>query len=563
MKNRFALLASLVLVTPFAAQATAKVPAEFAALVPADAVVFVQFRSVDELLGFVGRFAPLEYEEFAAQFGIPGDVALVDRKGALGFALELSAQSMQPTPIFLVTTADATAFAESLGVAPEQVKSSGSVVAVAMQGALGAPGDGAFLNGLEDGLVTARVDLEQILQMFGPMATMMISMTETQMQQQMKEEMAQQGAGSPPIDPTEVMGMYFDFARDFIESAARLELVLDVHGSEAELRGGLWNKDGSPLAAWGKSEDVDYEALARRIDAEGAVQAVQAFDFSGMLDKLMPVYESMISAASDQGDVPPEVSEAFHAYLEAIRELAPLMSTCAMSIDFAGDGLRGSIAYDSIEPETVVKGWLGLLDNPALSALGVHTTAPESVERGIAKVTNFRTKIDAQKLVTAFGGPDQPEVLGQMEAVFAAVLGTDGLNVEVGTSNGAVLSVIGGDDGYRKGAWERLIAAKSSVPPALSSSLEHIRGCNPAMAIHYDFGRLFDGISTVVEKLDQLDPEAGEELGVLANLDFALSAWFGVDGSRWKGGLRIDLDEMQSLVQTLAESAGGEDVQGY
>jgi hypothetical protein len=54
---------------------------------------------------------------------------------------------------------------------------------------------------------------------------------------------------------------------------------------------------------------------------------------------------------------------------------------------------------------------------------------------------------------------------------------------------------------------------------------------------------------------------------MLASLDFALRAWFGVDGSLWKGGVRIDLDQIQSLVQSLgsmsADMSGTTDDEGY
>ncbi len=373
MKNRIVLLASLALLaTPFAAQAPAKVPSEFSTLVPSDSVVFVQLRSLEELAGLVGRFqggaegeAP-GVQELIESLELPGNAALVDPKGTFGFALGLSPQTMSPTPVFLVPTTDPKAFTESLGMPPGQVRSAGSFVAVAMQGMLGAAGDGALLGELEDGLVSARVDLATLLQTFGPMIQMGLSMAE----QQMDQAMAQAGAATP-FDPTEVMGLYFDFLRDFLASAVRLELVLDTHGTQAELRGGFWNKEGSPLAGWAKAEDVDFAALARRLDAEAALQFVGAFDLSSMMEEFLPMYESMLTNAVEQGGLAPEFSAAFHTYLEAARNLMPLMSTNAGSIDLAPEGMRGTFAYGSSDPQKLLQGWLALGSDPALSALGV------------------------------------------------------------------------------------------------------------------------------------------------------------------------------------------------
>ncbi len=561
MKLRIARLASwLLFAAPVFAQGSAKVPAEFEALVPPDAAVFIQIRSLEELAAFVGRFQSAgtgeaqSVQDFIASMDLPGDVSFVDSKGTLGFALKLSSAAPQPVPVFFVPTKDPKAYVESLGLPEGTTQVAGSFVGISMSAPSSAQPNAAkggaskLLQGLPDGLVSVRVDLVAVLQAFRPMIDMMLAMAE----QQMDMAMAQAGE-EMPFDPTELMALYFDFARDFCDSAVVLDLGLRIEGAKAKLAGRFETKEGSALAGWAKEEEIDYRSLASRLDPTAAVQFLAALDFASWVETLLPVYESMFKQAQESQQIAPELAEAFSAYLESARGLlANLGDVSAGSFDLDAGGLRGAAFYESSDPAGLAAACADFFRNPAFAPLGVRSTEPATREISGVKVTEWRIDFDPEMLMSLVGeaGGAELEPLRQM---VKTIFGPEGLRFAIAQNVDTLAVFFGGDEATIASGLARL-STPAQTPAPLAWAVEGLQGANPGFAIHYDFGRLMKGIAG-------LFGQAGDQETLQAMLEaqwFSFEAWAGIDGLTWKGEIDLDLDELSGFIQSMAriEAAG-------
>ncbi len=554
MKLRIARFASwLLFAAPVFAQGSAKVPPEFEVLLPPDAAVFIQIRSLEELAAFVGRFqsaaegkAP-SAQEFIASMNLPGDVSLVDSKGTLGFALKLSSATPQPVPVFFVPTKDPKAYVNSLGLPEGTAQVAGSFVGISM----GAPspaqpnapgGASKLLQGLPDGLVSVRVDLVAVLQVFRPMIDMMLAMAE----QQMDMAMAQAGE-EVPFDATEVMALYFDFARDFCDSAVVLDLGLRIEGAKAELAGRFETKEGSPLAGWAKEDEIDYRSLVGRLDPAAAMQFVAAFDFASWVETILPVYESMSEKAQESEELPPELADAFSAYLQSAREmLANLGDVSCGSFDLDAGGLRGAAFYESSDPAATAAALENFFRNPAFVPLGVRSSEPATREIQGARVTEWRIDFDPEMLMSLLGVAGGAE-LEPMRAMFDAIFGPDGLRFAIAQKAESLAVFFGGDEASIASGLARL-TTPAPVPAPLAQAVEGLQGTNPGFVIHYDLGRLVKGFAGL------LGPASDEKtLQLLSEAQwFSIDFWAGIDGPTWKGEVALDLDELSGFIQSMA-----------
>ncbi|MCC6407963.1 MAG: hypothetical protein IT453_12435, partial [Planctomycetes bacterium] len=277
-------LATVSLAAAVAAQG-AGLPADFAKLVPEDAVVLVELRSADEFAreaeGYRARTSPendpvtgasaLAY--FARRLDVPGDPAALDPGLPIGFTLRVAGGELVPT--FIVPTRDPAAWTQSTEGSAETLSfaTSGKYVACTL-GELPPPAatPSRLAAAWPPTLFAVRVDASRWIAAYKLQIDALLGQL---------EQMIEAGAFESeevPFDMTEMLDQYLQLAQDLVASADVVELSGDAQSGEYVLAGSLSNKPGSPFTKYAHAERVDYSALARQVERGAAIQIVGSYD---------------------------------------------------------------------------------------------------------------------------------------------------------------------------------------------------------------------------------------------------------------------------------------------
>jgi len=329
--------------------AASGLPADFAALVPADATLLVQLRSLSELTEEAESFRmiaapeeallnarelladmlePIGYADYAAS-------VLLDQP--IGLSLSLGAQASEPVLTLIVPVRDPGAILARLeseqGGTSARVR--GSYVAVSM-GEPPAVSDAIspLLDGFPPGLFSMRADLGALVKAFRPIIDVGLAQFAPLMQEAMEEDPMPMG------DPAEFVDWYLLWIRNALDSVERLDLALDVKETDLTLDVRLENRAGSPLALLARPDQIDFAALAGKVDPDAPMQFMMSYELAGPFQKFSGIYDGMFDALNQQSGVPPEVAAAFGAYVGSLKEILPMLGRdLAGSYGLGPDGL--------------------------------------------------------------------------------------------------------------------------------------------------------------------------------------------------------------------------------
>jgi hypothetical protein len=560
MKTLTVGLLTLIGGPPAFAQTSEDVDADFARLIPKESVLLVRLTSTEELLPPVERVraslmpagAPWKAVDLLAALEIPANVALIDPQAPLGFTLAVSRERPIPTPVYVLGTLDPEAFVASL--APpwrERARVSGGYVGVALSGAY-EPGEGseALLRGLPEGLLVARIDFQRLIEAYRPLIDLGLLQAESTLD-------APQGHGA--LDVRNFMQSFFDLAVAFLDSAERLDVVVEVRGARAKISGALDTVEGSVLSTWGRPEEVDYAGLARRLDPESAIQVVSTFDTSEYTHQVLTAYGSILEYSSAAGHLPEPFGDAGRAALEVLGEIrCHVGRTTLSSLDFGPPGPRGAFFYESSSPEELARGLERLLELPDLAPLGVVPGGGVPLEIGGAKVVRRVASFDLDAFAAALPDarrPSDEHLLAVQDALDRIV--PEGLQVALGTvpgpapgddESGWALCVVGGDEAYLRKAVERFSAADPAADSVWAPAISGLKGANPGGFFRYDVPRALAGVQRITAALGV---PGAVETSALEGISFRLMGWAGIDGATWRGGLALDLDELARFLQRM------------
>jgi hypothetical protein len=563
MRSRSIAPLALLGMLPALAHAQTGVDADFARLVPADAVLVVRLTSVEELLPAVERMraalAPAAKSwtphDLLAALDIPASASLIDPKAPLGFALAVSPERRVATPAFILGSPDPEALVASLGPPwRERAKVAGGYVGVALAGNY-ATGEGAaaLLEGLPSGLLVARVDIQGLIEAYRPLIDLGLMQGESMLA-------TPQGPG--PLDVRNFMQSLFELALDFLDSAMRLDVALDVRGSRAKLAASLLTREGSALACWGRSEDVDFEFLARRLDPDAAIQFLSTFNTSGYASQVLDVYRAILDFGLASGKVTARLHEAGAAALEVLKEVqGDLGPTALSSFDIGNTGVRGSFQYASPSPQVLVERLDGLFRLPALDRVGILPGQAQPVEIAGVKVLRRVASFDLDAFANALPEAARPpeEQLLEVQECLDRLL-PQGLQIALGATkpasggaSGWAVCVAGGDEAYLRTTLERLSSTSATPDPGFAPALAALKGANPGAIFRYDIPRVLAGMEWATAALHP--QEQGLNLAErLKGMSCRLTGWAGIDGRLWKAGLSVDLDDLARFARAMASN---------
>lgn len=533
--------------------AGAGLPADFAALVPADAVAVVHLRSFDELLREINALAraadpsatPVAASDLLAMplmlAGHP-DLAqelLLDQP--LGLAYGMGSAATRPVITIIAAVRQPQKLgAELAEVSPESsVAIAGQFVALRIgEGKASAAGGSPLLADFPRGLLGVRADLGRILQAFRPLID--IGLVEA-------EDAMKAGAFQDPempIDMTEVMNWYLQLFRQMMDSAERMDLELDLAGGVFSMRAQILNREGSAMAQHGRKERVDFEALAGRLDPAAALQAVGSYDQGAMMMQFKDLYRGMIDVVAASEELPQELKDAFRAYIEGALELVPMVGReTAISFDYSAGGIRVAADLEAQDPGALAAAIRELLEDPALSGMGMKAGAETAgILAGQPSIT-WHQSFDFAQMLRVMGVADESPP-GLAEA-FA-----QGIDVVLMPGEKTLRIVAGGDGVWRDSAARRLVEG-GSAGPEIARGLEPLAGANPGQYVRMDLKPLMAMVASIGAAGGEPDPgleELRSALAALGDQQLAFDFHWGVKQRAMFAGGSMDLRAIAKLM---------------
>lgn len=525
--------------------AAAGLPADFAALVPSDAVALLQLRSARE---FAAEFesirvliAPdaqpvLAHEVLSDALegalegelnSVPVDFPGLDSSQPAGLALSMDSSVLPTVLTLILPTSEPEALAALFARGQNNVSAtaSGTYVAVrigAGQAPAGEPS--ALLEDFPPGLISARADLAALLVSYRPLIDIgMVAMAEA-----MRTEM--QSEPTMPFDPAEMVDWYLGVVRGAMDSAERLDLALDLGDARVGLVMSLRSKEGSPLARLSRSERVDYAALAGRLDQDAAALVVACYSQARLLEKFSGMFDAMTQAIKEQEDVPPEVAAAMADYFQAMREIAPRMGReIAISYDIGAGGIRVATDIGAPDPADLASRMTDFMRSPSLATLGILAGPEARGELAGQPAILWKQTIDKERFLKFA----QAESLG--ESNFGELIfGHDGIEMALLPCPKRLSVLAGGDAAWREQAALRLTEG-GAADAALLRALEPLAHSNPGMFMRVDF-RPFMELGMGAPSASKGPP-----------LRFTL--YWGLDGRDLVAGFGTDLESIRSMAE--------------
>jgi hypothetical protein len=323
-----------------------------------------------------------------------------------------------------------------------------------------------------------------------------------------------------------------DGVRELLDSAETLDIATRLDGDELELGFKLTNAEGSTLATFGSKEKTSVRALASLLDGDSGMSALMGMDMGAMAKRFQPFFD----VAPDM--YPESVRPMMKQLMSHMSEMYGCMGTAqAVSMDFGDTGMRYRIYSRGGEPTKLLELYRTL--GGAMPGF-VFSDVPQREVAGV-KVTGMRFKFDIAALSKAVGEKGVREAdQAAVEKVMERMFGKDGMLIQVATKDDTALMLMGGDDDYLRASLGR-ISAKPSPPTFLARALQQVGDLNPCMIVHFDLGRMMDGVKSIVA---DIAPGGDEEI---PSIDLDTTFWGGVDGRVWLGALDLKLSEIVAL----------------
>lgn len=497
---------------------------ELAALVPDDTFLYFQVSSLGSLETSVRKLmkkmapkAPVELdlvEELTGELPIRANYGMIDRERPLGLAFSLPQGMAEPQMTLIVPAAQPEAFVDTVKslrkfTAP---KAQGSYVAVPMGTASYSP---SVVNSLGEkmpaGTISMRLDVERFVSAYRPMLDQSLDRAENMMALQTSEQ---------DFGAAAVLDSYFGLARDFLESAEVLEAGFHLDGTEMELAVAFDTLPGSPLALWGGFGQTGLAEITPTLDTDDPVLYVLGLDTTALGQKLQPLLDAMVASYPEGLRTP--MQEYTDGFMRLYTQLGPGF---AGSAGFDEKGLHAVYVAQCEDPQAFRSGLQALFgEGTQMTAAGVTRVTEASLEG--AEVLHVSFELDEEP-----AGAD-----GQWSSMY----GEDGLRLSFCTKGDRVALVVGGGADRLKKTIHIMDRTHSDLPVAFQDLVGRVAEGNPAFAMHMDLGRMMGQAARAMGG-------AGAFPGLPAKIELPIGVYGYIKGSRWTGGLRLDVAGFASL----------------
>lgn len=521
-----------------------------AALVPADASVYVEIESLDaldELDALLTRELGEDVAIRAALDELLGEVMAVDQVDTarpVGMVVDIDeVMEGRSGGAFVAPVGDPGTFIDSLHQ-PE-----GAADPVSAEGYVGVPMTSAYetasathdmVGGMPQGVIAARLDLDALLAKYRPMIDASMDQASAMFSD---PALMQASAG---MDISAMMNMYFDGFRAVLDSALRLDLSMGADGDQLDFEMALEVREGSSLDGFAEGS----KSAVR--DVAGYVDASQPFVFFAGMDMALMVEETK-----------PFMDEVFKIYPASMQQaMAPLWDSMgdiygqmgnglAGSLDFQEGGMRAVYYMASEDPQAAIDYYLNMLSSEMVSQFGMSVEEAGVVQIAGLDVRKMSLSIDYEKMVSIFVNDDDDYLAPDSDALIEMtkeIYGPGGLNVSLASHEGVVGLIFGGDDEFVLRSMTSLAEGASALPPETERLISRIDEARAGFAMRMDFGQMMAMGSKMVEAMEGTD---AAQMPGLSGEPLNVEGFAAIEGRTWRGGFRMDVGEMGGLMSSL------------
>jgi len=415
----------------------ASLPADVAALVPADAQVLLTFASLDEVDRFwsemVTSFADAAGDVDSEEPGFesvtalltelsPDLMAYAETDRPLALAMTFGPPMMQQPVVFTLAVP---VREEALNppllrtlTGEAQTRIAGRYIGITTGAAYAEAKAGSPLTSdLLDGTVAGRADLASLVAIYRPLMELgLMAMSQATVAAQNDTT----GAAAPQLTPEQLGGIQ-EAVRGLMDGIQRLDLALDQGGTMPRLQGALTVTPGGMLDPGVAQPDFERAlALTRHLPPHVPLVEAGAIDLGAMYERWSGLYTSLAAAGAE--DMPPEVAEAYTRWMVDVLELQQVWThPFALGFGASAGGIR---LYGVMEHPDAGDALDRIIDAyTGIEEVGIGLSFVEGPEQSLAgvRVRAFDIEIDPEQMAAMSHAAMDEEEREEMEEAMTMV----------------------------------------------------------------------------------------------------------------------------------------------
>jgi hypothetical protein len=523
-----------------------EVPADMAALLPGGLTVVLMTNPLAEIegvaLGLAEQIAPeiaamVSIDTMLARIGL--DPAMLDKTKPICFAVGALTMADEPQAFLVVPTTRGDMLMQLVvamsGMPAEalQTKVVGDYMGITMGATYPESGESELLGTVPNALMGLAIDVEAIVDTFGPMINLGMGMVRMQATSDL--------SGDMPMDLGALLDTYFGMAESAMDSIEQARFSINITDSLLDIREEFVISEGSPMSSIAADGNTDIAKLLPLMGND-SMSMVLGADMGDLIAKMQPLMESMMGA------YPVEMGQGLLASMEVFNELYSLFGEgMVVSGGFSDHGLHATAFFDGASFDELLTAYKGALELPFWGQLGMKYIGTKTGKSGDVKVTRFTFDFDMSAFMEMMG-EDIPEgELAEVEKMITALYG-DSLVLTFAKTGGTGIMVLGADDTLMINALGR-VAAGGKIPDELARLGDLAANSNPFLSYGIDMGEMISTMIPVLEK-SMGAPAMGMEM--FEGVHLPMNIYFGATKTMWTTGIMVDLIQVSEFVQMIS-----------
>lgn len=514
-------------------------PAHMAKLVPANAAIFVQVKSLAKLDALLARLARTS-AEFGRQIDelhrnmhrmIPGDERHIMRDQPIGIAITIP-QEGGPELTFVLPLRDVAGYKRSLQISAHmpQPVFDGSYLAVTNSALYERPRDPVPLaTGLDGHTVNARIDLTRLDRRYGSQIRLALAVLASGKKD---EKLA-----FLPSDP-HLSAWLREVSDPLLYALAmgkQLDVSLEIADDRLQVECAVETRDAGVLAGWTAGDPVELAPFARSLVASDTIALLGGCDQSVLANRLAAL---ITESESDR--------ERMARLLESFAD--QFGSVGAVSGSLANGESHFALHVRATDDPAFARNLASTLELFSRSGLGVTVQSKNLATVEGVEVQDLLVHFDAASMCMLTGehADNLPAVQARLDNVAKSFFGADTVRVRITSFEDRGLIAIGNDEPWfrRTLLWAK--EDKDLTPPDVRDALEHLGPARAAAVLRLDLARWTpecDDWKAQWRALSQAVHAQGQpgEMAVHALDPRSLTLHLGADGSMLRIGLSMGL----------------------
>ena len=269
--------------------------------------------------------------------------------------------------------------------------------------------------GLGPGFISARLDLEMVIDAYRPLAEMglgaMGNATALPDSQSIGEETHPQQMG-----PEEIAAMQ-DLARSVMDSARRFNLSFSIEGEELTLHTGFSVLPGSPLDPGPQPSFEHALQLTRLLPSGGNIIQTMALDQTRQFEIFRSFYTANLEKTT--ANMPPEQGEAYRSWVQSYLDSVDLFANpLAASISMFEEGMSTNMVMECADAPASLERFTGLFEGLTAADIGMKMKKMPTGKVAGVDVHSWTVDYDPEKLAAHSPAPMNPQLggTGRMQA---------------------------------------------------------------------------------------------------------------------------------------------------